>query len=422
MIYVFHAPPAPLAFRHHHVEGIWESMQDRLGSISGNLHGIQDTIQHSVSSLGDSINSGVHVLQEGWQDSISSGVHALQDGVHVLQDSLHDSISSGVHVLQDGVHALQDSVHAIQDSVSSKLHIKAERLLDNLHHLQDNVHHLREQLNSQLHSAMEPVLQYPATRWPVYVYFSGAMFCLLTSSVCHLLGCCSQHQSTWLWRLDYSGISVLLVASFFPPVYYGFLCQPFWRNFYLISTTIFGIVVLIASLAPTFQQAKYRPFRAGLFAGLGMYGVVPIAHQYVLHHDIYHVRLSLALDVLMGAIYLAGAAIYAMRIPERWRPGSFDLVFNSHQIFHVAVVAAALVHYYAITFLVEWRDASGGCAVPRGLSGPLGEVLSEYEAQGHALLSIEQVWEMLRGQLHAVSGLAAVGAPGLAAVPLNGTA
>jgi adiponectin receptor len=386
------------------------------------VHVLQEGLHDSISSGVHALQDGVHVLQDSLQDSISTGVHVLQDGVHVLQDSLQDSISTGVHVLQDGVHALQDSVHAIQDTVSSNLHSKAERLLDNLHHLQDNVHHVKEQLNSQLHSAMAPVLQYPATRWPVYVYFSGAMTCLLTSSVCHLLGCCSKHQSQWLWRLDYSGIYVLLVASFFPPVYYGFLCQPFWRNFYLISTTIFGLVVLVVSLAQTFQQAKYRPFRAGLFAGLGMYGVVPIAHLYVLHHDIYHVRLSLGLDVIMGAIYLTGALVYALRVPERWHPGRFDLVFNSHQIFHVAVVAAALVHYYAITVLVEWRDASGGCAAPRGLSGPLGDVLQEYEAQGHALLNIEQVWELLRGQLHAVSGLAAAGAPGVAAAPLNTTA
>lgn len=74
----------------------------------------------------------------------------------------------------------------------------------------------------------------------VYVYFAGACVCLLTSGVCHLLGCCQQHIAELVWRFDYAGIAVLIVASFVPAMYYAFLCQPFWRNFYLISTVSMG--------------------------------------------------------------------------------------------------------------------------------------------------------------------------------------
>lgn len=52
------------------------------------------------------------------------------------------------------------------------------------------------------------------------------MVCLLTSAVCHLFGCCAAHVTAVLWRFDYAGIAVLIVASFFPPVYYGaLLCR-----------------------------------------------------------------------------------------------------------------------------------------------------------------------------------------------------
>ena len=95
------------------------------------------------------------------------------------------------------------------------------------------------------------------------------MTCLLTSAVCHLFGCCAAHVAAVLWRFDCerlarveppagaaawlgrppssvvlwlarhtlppwplpdtsvppaaadAGIAVLIVASFFPPVYYG---------------------------------------------------------------------------------------------------------------------------------------------------------------------------------------------------------
>jgi len=32
------------------------------------------------------------------------------------------------------------------------------------------------------------------------------------------------------------------------------------------------------------------------------------------------------------------------RVPERWRPGAFDIWGSSHQIFHVLVVMAAAAH------------------------------------------------------------------------------
>lgn len=47
-----------------------------------------------------------------------------------------------------------------------------------------------------------------------------------------------------------------------------------------------------------------------------------------------------------GLIYIGGAIIYILRIPERWRPGTFDLCGASHQIFHFAVIIACCLHYY----------------------------------------------------------------------------
>ncbi len=35
--------------------------------------------------------------------------------------------------------------------------------------------------------------QWPTPRWPIHVFTAGAMTCLLTSSFCHLFGCCDWH-------------------------------------------------------------------------------------------------------------------------------------------------------------------------------------------------------------------------------------
>ena len=48
------------------------------------------------------------------------------------------------------------------------------------------------------------------------------------------------YVQTRLWSLDYAGITVLIVSSFIPPIFYGFLCHPVLRNFYLYSTLSLG--------------------------------------------------------------------------------------------------------------------------------------------------------------------------------------
>jgi len=95
----------------------------------------------------------------------------------------------------------------------------------------------------------------------------------------------------------------------------------------------------------------------------------------------------------MGALYIIGAVIYAMRIPERFFPGKCDIwvsfrsnftlpctllhrnntdstiiveQFQSHQIFHVFVIVAAFVHYHGITEMAMYRMSVGECPVNGG--------------------------------------------------------
>ena len=57
-----------------------------------------------------------------------------------------------------------------------------------------------------------------------------------------------------------------------------------------------------------------------------------------------------------------GAGLYASRIPERFNPGKFDYLWNSHNLFHLAVVIAALIHYKSVMLLLNWQDSSPMCS------------------------------------------------------------
>jgi hypothetical protein len=58
---------------------------------------------------------------------------------------------------------------------------------------------------------------------------------------------------------------------------------------------------------------------------------------------------------LMGITYISGALIYVAKAPERYRPGRFDFHLNSHVIWHLFVLTAALIHYQNHFFIYTYR-------------------------------------------------------------------
>ena len=101
---------------------------------------------------------------------------------------------------------------------------------------------------------------------------------------------------------------------------------------------------------------KYRKLRAALFLAMGFSGVVPAVHAGLQSWGHGACRVVLSLEAMMAAAYGGGAWVYASRVPEKWRPGAFDLAGHSHQIFHLLVLVGALLHYAAIAVLLDWRD------------------------------------------------------------------
>ena len=46
-------------------------------------------------------------------------------------------------------------------------------------------------------------------------------------------------------------------------------------------------------------------------------------------------------------IYALGAVIFAIKWPEKYFKHKYDIVGSSHQIFHVCVVVASVIHLWA---------------------------------------------------------------------------
>ncbi|KAL6330696.1 hypothetical protein AAG906_009124 [Vitis piasezkii] len=176
------------------------------------------------------------------------------------------------------------------------------------------------------------------TRWPFFIFLGGSMFCLLSSSVCHLFSCHSRSLNILLLRMDYVGIAVMIITSFFPPIYYIFQCDPHWQFIYLAGITAMGMFTIITLLSPSLSSAKYRAFRASLFAAMGLFGILPAIHAVIVNWNEPRKSITLVYELAMALSYGIGTIFYVTRIPERWKPGCFDIAGHSHQIFHVLVV------------------------------------------------------------------------------------
>ncbi|XP_050374275.1 heptahelical transmembrane protein 2 [Argentina anserina] len=197
--------------------------------------------------------------------------------------------------------------------------------------------------------------------WPWFVFLSGAMGCLICSSLSHLFACHSKRFNFFFWRLDYAGISLMIVCSFFAPIYYTFHCNPYSRLFYLSSISVLGVLVIITLLSPSLSAPRFRSFRATLFLSMGFSGVIPAVHALVIHRDQKPILVALGYELAMAIFYATGAGFYVSRIPERWRPGKFDIAGHSHQIFHVFVVLGALAHSAATLAVMDFRRGSPTC-------------------------------------------------------------
>lgn len=254
---------------------------------------------------------------------------------------------------------LRDELKASLPSINSLLEHLSYCLPERLSLFNQTSDHFLWTMKEDVINAIAPLTFHPITRWPFYAFLGGAMFCLLLSSTCHLLSCHSERLSYIMLRLDYAGIAALIATSFYPPVYYSFMCNTFFRNLYLTFITVLGIATIIFSLLPIFQNPEFRTIRASLFFGMGMSGAAPILHKLILYWNQPEALQTTGYELLMGALYGMGALIYAMRIPERWRPGKFDIAGHSHQLFHILVVAGAYTHYHSGLVYLKWRDVHG---------------------------------------------------------------
>jgi len=82
-------------------------------------------------------------------------------------------------------------------------------------------------------------------------------------------------------RVDYGGISLLILGSCFPPFFYGFYCDFYVRYFYLFFIGSACLAAYIISIFDYIHTAKLRSVKGIMYGSLGLFAGVPAMHLYL---------------------------------------------------------------------------------------------------------------------------------------------
>lgn len=192
----------------------------------------------------------------------------------------------------------------------------------------------------------------------LFFFFLGAMACMYCSFMFHLVSNHSHEVYKIFSKLDYSGIAFLITGSSIPAYYYAFYCTTTEKYIHIAVLVALCATCIAVSFGKKFATPAYRPLRFSTFVLFGLYGIIPGIHVMLLE-DFEFSTANEAYSIWglcsMGAMYIGGACLYVFRVPERFYPGKFDVWASSHQLFHVCVLAAALVHYDSLLNMVKYR-------------------------------------------------------------------
>lgn len=115
------------------------------------------------------------------------------------------------------------------------------------------------------------------------VFFLAAMMMLTFSSIFHLYNCCSSGHYDFTAKLDYMGIAVMIVGSYYPLLYYIYYCpeQHIWRYGYGAIITGFGVAAMFSIWQGKMHTPGTEAFRLFIFLGMGLFGVIPLPQSLV---------------------------------------------------------------------------------------------------------------------------------------------
>ena len=146
------------------------------------------------------------------------------------------------------------------------------------------------------------------------------------------------NQRMWMRRLDHAAIYILIAGTSTPICLLALSPEQGFKLLKLVwGAAIFGIFQSLFWVNGPKWVSSILYVIAGLL-------VIPFMSELKMVLSSIQIQLILS----GGAFYIIGAVIYAIK-----RPNPYPKYFGYHEIFHLLVIAAAILHFLAVSPLVK---------------------------------------------------------------------
>lgn len=175
----------------------------------------------------------------------------------------------------------------------------------------------------------------------IFVFFASAAF--------HTFKCNSIFDYHLFLTLDLSGILIACIGGIYMNIYLEYTCYPIFRDYNVISATIFGIL-LVYPITPYLVKHRMTNLRTFLYMIFAFWSFIFLLFKiFYIEHGMYgeHKWKTLYIQLRFFFYLIISLVIRTLKFPERISQGRFNIVGASHQIFHIFVAFAIYQVYLA---------------------------------------------------------------------------
>ncbi|KAL1907562.1 hypothetical protein Sste5344_006575 [Sporothrix stenoceras] len=223
-------------------------------------------------------------------------------------------------------------------------------------------------------------------------YMFGVIVCFSLSALFHTTMCHSAECAARGMAMDITGVLVLMAGAVVPLVHFGLACESTYvRQAFYMATAVLGTMAAATTWQASEAQAGASPFMSSRFSFSPWRALRALLHMASVQGPANGHRRA-ALFVSFAAVSCAGPLLwmqqtdpldwaarvnlwpgvagtllfnaigflaYTTQFPERRWPRRFDLLGASHQLMHLAVLAAAVTYIVGVHRALAFRRGEG---------------------------------------------------------------
>ncbi|CAH1777514.1 unnamed protein product [Owenia fusiformis] len=194
---------------------------------------------------------------------------------------------------------------------------------------------------------------------PLYCNMAGVCVLMLLSSLAHIFHAVSHKWRHLCFMCDYAAIGFYGVSAAIPGYYYSR-----YSKYWITDPNIFIALSIMSAVIATIgccytridMHNKYIYYiRTGTYVFPYVVSSTPMFCRIFLEPE--SMDSTSQFIYFKHVLFMVLAAIFNVtRIPERWSPGTFDIIGQSHQIFHILIFLGVKECLYVMVHDIKTRN------------------------------------------------------------------